>query len=236
MRRVVVAAMLIGALGSCVRIPPRRSLPNTINALYIPMFANKSYEPGLEELLTRATQEEFLSDGRLDVVSRSNADAVLAGTILSFDITPHVFTRDDFPLSSQISLKVDVALYDPADRERQKPLMTWSDVGLAYPFLSDMRLQTRAIETTPDVDPKEYALRYLAREIVFAVINRAPTTRGDIPGAPGLKPTPALPQKVLGREKIDTRFQDIRSSEPVPVEEPVKTKSPETIMPPARYY
>jgi len=222
MRRVLTATILLGAMVACTRIPPRRVLPNTVNAIYIPTFKNMSYEPGLEEKITRLTQEEFLSDGRLDVVTPARADVVLVGTIEKFDVSASRFSYDDFPLTSRLTAVADVLLYDPLDRQRQKPLMTWTNIDIEYSFVSDAR---RVIGVIPD-DAYEDALRLLARRIVLAVITQRPTKRAEVAGA-GIAPLPAPPRRDLGREKGETRFQDIVSTAPLPLEEVGTEKRPD---------
>jgi hypothetical protein len=201
-------------MGGCVRIPPMRMLPNNFNSIYIITFENRSYEPGLEEKLTRATQEEFLVDGRLDVVGRRNADAVLVGKLLKFDVRADRFAADDFPLTSRITAVVDVYLCDPQDIKKEKPLMAWLGIDVEYSFVSDAR---RVIEVIPD-DAYEDALRMLARRIVMTVITRPPQKRAATLVTEGA-PSPTSPRRVLGREKVDTRFLEPVTSEPLTIKE-----------------
>jgi len=212
--------MLIGALGACTRVPPVRILPTTIASIYIPIFENRSYEPGLEEELTRFAQEEFLVDGRLDVVRREDADAVLVGKLQKFDIAPYMFSRDEFPRTSRILAVADVALYDPSDREKQNPLMTWTGIDVEYAFHSDLRFSEagRGIGGMPE-DPYDRALQSLARAIVSAVILQRPEEYEEMQ-AVAAEPKPALPRRVLGREKIDTRLQESRTSTTLSAETP----------------
>lgn len=212
MKRAVVAAVFLGILGACVRIPPSRMLPMTINTIYVPIFVNKTYEPGLEEKATRAVQEEFLVDGRLDVNTRRNADAILVGTLLKWNIMPSRFSVDEFPMNSRINIVADVALYDPADTKREKPLMLWEDIMVDHYFVSDAR---RVIEVSPD-DAYEDALRALARVIVRTVMTRPPQSRAaELTATVPFSATG--PKKVLGREKVDTKLFDALSTHPVTV-------------------
>jgi hypothetical protein len=232
MRRAVVVTVWLAALGACVRIPPTRVLPNSINTIYVPIFENLSFEPGVEEKLTRLTQEEFLVDGRLDVVARQNADVVLAGSLETFDVNVGRHSVDYFPLVSRITLVADVSLYDPSDRQKKKPLMTWRDINSEYSFISDARradvrdLGSRGVIEGVAENAYDDALRMLARDIVRTVLTRRPASGIEVKQAAKVA-GPAAPKNVLGREKVDTRFADIRSSEPLPVEEPgVKRERP----------
>jgi len=220
MRKALVAVVLIGiAVGACVRIPPARLLPQSITSIYIMMFENRSYEPGIEEKLTRLTQEEFLVDGRLDVTRRPRADAVLVGKLQKFDVRADRMGSDEFPLTSRIVAVADIALYDSSDRNKSKPLMTWEGIDVDYMFVSDAR---RVIEVVPD-DAYEAAMRQLARQIVMAVMTRPPTRR-SLMLATGPAPASTSPQRVLGREQLDTRFLDAVSSESLPSEGSGRTR------------
>ena len=215
MKKLAVAALLLTVLAvSCTRIPPVRRLPASINSVYIPMIENLSYEPGVEEKLTRMIVEEFWADGRLDVVRRGNADVVLVGKLRKFQIRADRFGRDDFPLTSRILAVADVELYDPADRDRKKPLMTWEDIDVEYSYLSDAR---HVFEVSPE-DSHEEALRGLARMIVLTVIAMPPEEAEELRAAEG-EPKPSAPRPLLGREEFDTRLVDRGSTEPVAPEE-----------------
>jgi len=224
-----IAALGLALAAACTTVPPVRVLPKSIGAIYVPMFENQSYEPGLEEKLTRLTQEEFLADGRLDVVPRRNADAVLVGKIKKFDIRARNFGRDEFPRTSRLTIVADVSLYDPSDRKRENPLMTWKDINIDYSFESDARFSgawatggAEGVGTSPQ-DAYKDALRQLAREIVFTVLTKKPDENAMEEAAPGVRP-PAPPRPVLGREKLDTRLLDNRSSPSAPVANPAQNE------------
>jgi len=212
MSRAVGAVLLIAMVaGACVRIPPKRVLPESITSLYIVTFENRSYEPGLEEKLTRFTQEEFLVDGRLDVTRRPSADAVLVGKLQRFNVMSDRFGSDEFPLTSRIMASADVALYDPSDRKREKPLMEWEAIGVEFMHVSDVR---RVMHIIAD-DANEAALRELAHEIVMTVLTREPDkVASTLMTAP--PPASTSPQRVPGRKQLDTRFLDAASTESLP--------------------
>lgn len=64
-----------------------RSLPGGYQKLSIPVFKNKSMEPGAEAILTAALKEEFFRSTVLKVVSDNEAEVRLEGQIdtLKFD-------------------------------------------------------------------------------------------------------------------------------------------------------
>lgn len=211
MKKLVVMGLLgLGCVASCTRIPPVRILPASINSVYVPIFENLSYEPGVEEKLTRLTVEEFLSDGRLDVVRWRNADVVVVGKLRKFSTRMDRLGRDDFPITSRIFAIADVELYDPSDRERKEPLMSWRDIDVEYSYISDVR---RVVEISPE-DAFEEALQRLARRIVATVITSRPEEAEELRAA-AVEPKPAVPRRELGREEFDTRLVDRGSTEPL---------------------
>lgn len=162
-RRLAMAAacaFAFAALGGCSPIPRARTLPPTVYSIYVPMFENKTSEPGLEEIATRLTQREFLADGRLRLESRERADAWVECSIRKFEWRPVSRGRDDFPdfaelyIQSYVVVRENLARRPPIGGERKV------EARLNYP--SDMRAGYSKL----DVDAIEELLTQLAREIV----------------------------------------------------------------------
>jgi len=163
---IAVAMLLIGAfsLTGC-RIQPRvRTLPEEIHTVYVPMFLNTSYEPGLEELATRATVEAFLADGRLDVVTPANADVVVQGTILDFNDDMTADESDHFPLINTMKVNVKVNLYSPKDRLH--PIMEYKPLTVTTSYVSD----TRRVTMTIPEDARQTLMDGMGRQVVLEVL------------------------------------------------------------------
>jgi outer membrane lipopolysaccharide assembly protein LptE/RlpB len=64
----------------------RGSLPDHIQTVAVPIFVNKTGEPAVENFLTNAVVEAFSTNGRLRVVRREEADAILEGEVTSYVI------------------------------------------------------------------------------------------------------------------------------------------------------
>jgi hypothetical protein len=189
-------------------------LPENVNSIYVVTIQNKSYEPAVEEKLTRAIQEEFMSDGRLDVTDGKKADAVLVCTLRKFEDYTGRLGVDRLPLTNRLDLVADVALFDPLDRQREKPLMKWTNVVAEWAYISDVRYVDYRSSLSGGVEgPYQEALRALARRIVATVITQPPDK--EAPGlVKGTAPRTYGPERVLGKERIDTRFLDTTSTEP----------------------
>lgn len=162
-------------LVACERIQPVRTLPSWVRGIYIPMVRNSTTEPGLEEVVTRLTQEAFLSDGRVDVVAKRRADLQLIATIKAFRIVIDDTDSDEIAEFKEIRMLTDVALYDPYDPER--PVADLGTIMTNRVYAADPRSVNYVIEPVA----KERALDLLARQIVARTISGFPRQLRGLP-------------------------------------------------------
>jgi outer membrane lipopolysaccharide assembly protein LptE/RlpB len=85
---VVVAALLAGCGYSF-----RGTLPSHVKTVSVPIFVNRTREPGVESVITRAVVEAFSTNGRLRVVRAEDADAILEGEITSYGVEAIAYDR-----------------------------------------------------------------------------------------------------------------------------------------------
>jgi outer membrane lipopolysaccharide assembly protein LptE/RlpB len=69
----------------------RGSLPQHIQTVAVPVFANRTNEPAVENTITRAVVEAFSTNGRLRVVTADRADAILEGEITGYELQSVAF-------------------------------------------------------------------------------------------------------------------------------------------------
>jgi len=77
---VVILLLLLVLFGGC-RYQWQAPFPSSISKIAMPTFLNETFEYGLEETLTSLVKEEFLLDGRLDIVEENEADLILEGRV-----------------------------------------------------------------------------------------------------------------------------------------------------------
>lgn len=162
---------------SCQTIVPVRTLPSWVRGIYIPMIENRSTEPGLSEIATRLIQYEFLADGRLAVVPKSDADLELICAIEKFWITIEADDNDDIPQLELIHIVLDLKLYDPLNPD--SPLADLGKVQTTSLFNAD----PRSIDYVVEPDAKRSALGLLASQVVFRTISGFPVSLGDVPSS-----------------------------------------------------
>jgi outer membrane lipopolysaccharide assembly protein LptE/RlpB len=83
--RALALGLLAAAVAGC-GYSFRGTLPDHIQTVAVPVFANRTGEPAVESFLTSAVVEAFSTNGRLRVVKREDADAVLEGEVTGYSV------------------------------------------------------------------------------------------------------------------------------------------------------
>ena len=83
-------AVAILGLGGC-GYSFRGTLPSHIKTVAVPIFLNRTQEPGVDSIITAAVARAFATNGRLRVVRPADADAILDGEIMSYGVWPIAF-------------------------------------------------------------------------------------------------------------------------------------------------
>ncbi len=107
-------------------------VPEGARSISIPVFINGTNEPYVDTEVTKAVVNEFLADGRLQVVGLESADLVLRGKITKYEVTPLSYTVNSYVQQYRAKLTVDVSLEDL----RSKKIL-WQEKGIASVFISD---------------------------------------------------------------------------------------------------
>jgi outer membrane lipopolysaccharide assembly protein LptE/RlpB len=91
-RRAALALILLLAVTApACGYSLRGTLPEDIRTVAVPVFANRTPEPAVENIITRAVVEAFSANGRLRVVRSEEADAVLEGEITGYQLQSVAF-------------------------------------------------------------------------------------------------------------------------------------------------
>jgi len=156
-----VAALLLGGCGYTVH----GTLPAHINTVAVPIFKNQTREPAVESLITRAVVEAFSTNGRLRVVSSSQADAILDGEITGYNIASIAFDKDANVRLYRLVVTVNLKMRDV---KRNAVLFQQNQVQEQ----ADFRVQGQVSQT---ISREETALRTAATDIGRAIVALAVT-------------------------------------------------------------
>jgi outer membrane lipopolysaccharide assembly protein LptE/RlpB len=114
-RRALLLLALGLATGGC-GYTVRGTLPPHINTIAVPIFRNRTQEPAVESLITRAVVEAFSTNGRLRVVRSEEADAILDGEIVGFGVTPIAFDQNANARLYRLVVAVNLSLRDQREK------------------------------------------------------------------------------------------------------------------------
>jgi hypothetical protein len=102
---------IVGATGCGYHFIGQKSeILSGIRSIAIPYFANKSYEAGLERILTEALVDEFVKSRMIAITSEGEADAVIRGKIESFREAIISYDKNDNAMEYRALLVLDVTL------------------------------------------------------------------------------------------------------------------------------
>lgn len=161
---LLCAALAFALAAGCATVPPQRTLPPSVRSVTVPVAVNRSAEPGIEDLLTVYTQEEFLADGRLSLVRPDDADAIIEIEIREYEPRAFGFDQDDFARTQSIETRAFVRILR---NQPGRPPIGAERVVTARSFRNS---DQRAIGFDPEPRAQEEAMRRLARNIVKEVL------------------------------------------------------------------
>lgn len=120
---IVCVVLLMGCgyqmVGKETHIPPG------LNSIAIPTFKNLTFEPGIEVQFTQGFLRDFILDRRVKVVDREEADSILEGAVLAFNIFSVSYDRSGFVLEYQINVLLSLTL------KKRTGEVLWQEKGLS---------------------------------------------------------------------------------------------------------
>jgi len=88
---------------------------STITSIAVERFENETPEFGLADRMTDDVIDAFIADGNIKVVSLENADAILVGSLVRYDRSPHEYTQEDEVISYAVTMDFDIVLKKSSD-------------------------------------------------------------------------------------------------------------------------
>lgn len=161
-RRAFAALALALALGGC-GYSLRGNLPDDIKTVAVPVFRNRTGEPAVENLITRAVIEAFSTNGRLRVVAAEAADAILEGDVVGYQLESIAFDPHANVRQYRLLVTLNVRFRDV----RRNTVLFRRD---GFQEKADFRVLGAVSET---ISREETALRAAAVDIARTVVSLA---------------------------------------------------------------
>lgn len=144
----------------------RGNLPDHIKTVAVPIFQNKTSEPGVESLLTSAVVDAFASNGRLRVVKPEEADAILTGEVVGYGVLSIAYDNLANVRQYRLVVTMNLRLRDVKKNETlfdQQGLKEYSDFQVLGAVSQTIGAEEGAVRT---------AATQVARSIVSLAIDR----------------------------------------------------------------
>jgi outer membrane lipopolysaccharide assembly protein LptE/RlpB len=162
-RRGARALALLGVLAAGCGYAFRGTLPADVRTVAVPVFANKTQEPAVESLLTRAVVEAFSTNGRLRVVRPEEADTLLEGEVVGYELVSLAFDRAANVRQYRLVVTLNLKL-----RDLRRNTVLFEQAG--FREKADFRVPGAVSQT---IVREESALRAAAVDIGRAVVSLA---------------------------------------------------------------
>ena len=162
--RGVGRALALGVLAAAVAgcgYSFRGTLPEHIQTVAVPVFVNKTGEPKLGSVLTNGVLEAFSTNGRLRVVRREDADAVLEGEVIGYSVVSISYDSNANVRQYRLTVTMNLKLLD-----MKKSAVLFEEHGLSEK--ADFNVQSAVSQT---IAVEETAVRSAAIEIGRAIVS-----------------------------------------------------------------
>lgn len=93
------------------------TLPPHIKSIFIPVFENTSSQPEIHRELTSIVLQSFISDGRLKIAKKEDADLVLEGILSYYNLRNVAFSSQDLVSDIIIELEIKIKVTDQVKNE-----------------------------------------------------------------------------------------------------------------------
>ena len=93
------------------------ALPPHIKTIHIPVFENTSSQPEIHRQLTSFVLQSFISDGRLKIVNKDEADLIVDATLSYYNLRNVAFSSQDLVSDIIIELEIDLKVTDQVRNE-----------------------------------------------------------------------------------------------------------------------
>lgn len=116
--RLAWAVLFLTALGGCSAygLNSGRVQPG-LESVAVPYFANESTEPDVEIVLTDAIINGLLQNRTLRVVDEDQADAIVRGTVVSYQVEEAFFDEERQAEQYEIRVRCEVAMIEAESGE-----------------------------------------------------------------------------------------------------------------------
>jgi len=144
----------------------RGNLPDHIKTVAVPMFKNRTLEPGVETAVTSGVVNAFSNGGRVRVVPIDQADSILSGEIVGYSLEGVSFDRNANIRAYRLRIVLNVEF-----RDMKRNTTLWREEGLqeASDFQTDGQVSDTVARGLAAV---QQAATEVGRKVVALALDR----------------------------------------------------------------
>lgn len=159
---LLLAALLLAGCGYSFY----GNLPDHIKTVAVPIFKNTTLAPGVETIMTSAVVRAFSSGSRLRVVPVEQADSILEGEIVGYNVQGVSFDRNANIAAFRLQVVLNVVFRDV----RQNTVL-WREQGLTQ--TSDFQVLGQVSDTIArESGAASQAAEVIGQKVVSMAVNR----------------------------------------------------------------
>ncbi len=152
---------VLAIAGSCGYYSTKGRTAGDIKKIAVPYLKNETAEPEIEIEITRNIIDGLVKDNTLKVVSESEADAILEGSVVRYENIPFTFDSNLQAQQYRLIIGISASLYDPKANKH-----IWSDKNIEAH--GDYYLEQKGQRTYEEARSDVY--RYLVEGILNATV------------------------------------------------------------------
>lgn len=162
---VAAAAVLTGC--GYTLVGQASNIPEDVRRVYVEPLVNATPRAQVEQILTQAISDEMVTRRRNFTVSSNpgDADAILRGTVMSFDVRPLTFDADGLANNFEITITADMRFERPPRPGEDEGDVIWS--SSRYFFREDYPLED---DGTPFFDRENQAIEETSVDFAESVV------------------------------------------------------------------
>lgn len=142
------------------------NLPGHIKTISVPVLANESFDYQVADEATQTLVDRFIQDNRLKIVPLSQADAVLEGSLASYENRVYSYDRNENPEQYIVIVKLSLTFKD-----RVKNNEIWKEEGLTGSQVYSPGGRVEGSPTTEE-DARKLALAELATDVLTKTLEQ----------------------------------------------------------------
>ncbi len=139
----------------------RGNLPGHLKTVAVPVFRNRTATPAVENFLTQAVVDAFSTNGRLRVVRPEDADSILEGDVVGYELASIAFDPNANVRQYRLIVTMNLRF-----RDVRRNAVLFQRNG--YQERADFRVPGTVAET---IAQEETALRAAALDIARAIVS-----------------------------------------------------------------